>query len=74
MTNQLWYVHVLGPDDIEGPFSTMEHALQHAARINSWLTEREDPITEFTPMLWAVPTVSEWGTTDYRPAEKESDR
>jgi hypothetical protein len=67
MTEEQWYVHVLGPDDIEGPFNTMEHALRHAAQINAWLTEREEPITEFTPMLWAVPTQSEWGTTNYQP-------
>ena len=69
MTEQPWYVHVLGPDDIEGPFDTMEHALRHAAQINSWLTTRDPLITEATPMLWAVPTQSAWGTTNYAPVE-----
>lgn len=69
MTEQPWYVHILGPDDIEGPFDTMEHALRRAAQINSWLMTRDTPITEETSLLWAVPTQSEWGTTNYKPVE-----
>jgi hypothetical protein len=63
-TPEQWYVHVLGPDDIEGPFDTMEQAFRHAAQINAWLDHRNGPFTAATPMMWAVPTRSSSGVAE----------
>jgi hypothetical protein len=50
-----WYVHTLGPDDIEGPFASHNAAVQHAMNVNvSLWTGRA--ASEHSPHVWAVPT------------------
>jgi hypothetical protein len=68
MTHQQWYVHILGPDDVEGPM-TVDAAFRRAAEVNSGMDDRFGALTDDSFTIWAVPTRSERGTTDYRPAD-----
>ncbi|WP_065962414.1 hypothetical protein [Curtobacterium sp. UCD-KPL2560] len=63
---QQWYVHILGPDDIEGPY-TIADAFRFAAEVNEASAYRLDSLTDESFPAWAVPTRSPLGTTDHEP-------
>ncbi|WP_336698207.1 hypothetical protein [Curtobacterium sp. USHLN213] len=66
MTEQQWYVHILGPDDVAGPF-TIAEAFRYAAEVNKSMADRINTLTEDSFAVWAAPTRSAYGTTDYTP-------
>lgn len=57
MSNR-WYVHIQGPDDLVLADGMLD-AMQKAALINTanvaYLENRGKPVTEFTPLCWAIP-------------------
>lgn len=50
---ELWAVHVIGPDDVYAAAS-YEEALTRAQKINEWVVGRTDR-HPYAPHMWAIP-------------------